>query len=459
MNTTEYALVQGARPFVPAIERRPADVKLVSDVMEAPLWLCPDHTVRMALAIMKGLSVELVAIVEGGAYLGTVDWKDLITAPPDEPLLRVMRKDAPYLSPDASVREAAEMLTNQKLSRVPVVRNDALVGLLGAVNLLNEVGRSEDPLTGLPWSDSLREWALARFRSGKELSILFFDLDNFGQFNKRFGHLVGDHVLQEVAGALREGVDPHMDFLCRYGGDEFTIATMRRSEAANALAADLAHAVACLRPSGSEEPITVSWGAFGGQRDREREDVHYAATLDALINQASKNCQKMKDRKKEEAQVAPSAQAVVAVDVGDVGPITLRSLSVVAGDGDSVASVELRVGESLFSATLSGPPDRASTLKTVAQAVADAISHALPNDCTMVVHDCQVSSEVDGSEFVRVKSTLYTADAMRELTGSHSVEGDPQRAVALATIASAQAEVLSAVERGSLRENGPSPVT
>ncbi len=59
-------------------------------------------------------------------------------------------------------------------------------------------------------------------RSRQPVGILVCDLDHFKQINDRYGHLVGDTVLKEVAhrliGAVRNG-----DLVARYGGEEFVV--------------------------------------------------------------------------------------------------------------------------------------------------------------------------------------------------------------------------------------------
>ena len=59
-------------------------------------------------------------------------------------------------------------------------------------------------------------------RSGKELSVLFLDLDRFKRVNDRYGHLVGSNVLRRLSEVLFDCVR-QVDTLARYGGDEFTI--------------------------------------------------------------------------------------------------------------------------------------------------------------------------------------------------------------------------------------------
>jgi diguanylate cyclase (GGDEF)-like protein/PAS domain S-box-containing protein len=83
-----------------------------------------------------------------------------------------------------------------------------------------------DPLTGLPNRRFLIEEldkTLARHhRSGQFGALLFIDLDNFKLLNDTMGHDVGDMLLRQVAGRLRQALRDS-DQLARLGGDEFVV--------------------------------------------------------------------------------------------------------------------------------------------------------------------------------------------------------------------------------------------
>ena len=59
-------------------------------------------------------------------------------------------------------------------------------------------------------------------RSGHTFSILFLDIDHFKQINDTLGHAVGDAVLKEFVGVVRQHLREY-DIVARWGGDEFLV--------------------------------------------------------------------------------------------------------------------------------------------------------------------------------------------------------------------------------------------
>jgi two-component system, cell cycle response regulator len=83
-----------------------------------------------------------------------------------------------------------------------------------------------DPLTGVGnrriFDERLVAEVARTIRHGRPLALLMFDLDHFKQVNDRFGHLVGDSLLELFGGILRLELRAS-DLPCRYGGEEFLV--------------------------------------------------------------------------------------------------------------------------------------------------------------------------------------------------------------------------------------------
>jgi diguanylate cyclase (GGDEF)-like protein len=78
---------------------------------------------------------------------------------------------------------------------------------------------NHDDLTGLLNRSGIAQ----RFRAGDTATTaMFIDLDHFKEANDRFGHAMGDVVLQQVAQRLEASVRSQ-DMIARIGGDEFFV--------------------------------------------------------------------------------------------------------------------------------------------------------------------------------------------------------------------------------------------
>jgi diguanylate cyclase len=94
---------------------------------------------------------------------------------------------------------------------------------LEADNLTWQRQASEDALTGLP-NRRFAELRLPELAAaGSPLCVAVADVDHFKGVNDRFGHFVGDEVLQQIAALLRDNVRDN-DVVARFGGEEFLIA-------------------------------------------------------------------------------------------------------------------------------------------------------------------------------------------------------------------------------------------
>jgi diguanylate cyclase (GGDEF)-like protein len=106
-------------------------------------------------------------------------------------------------------------------------------------------------------------------------SIIFFDLDGFKAVNDRYGHVVGDQILQNVSAVLLAGVR-ECDMVARLGGDEFGVLLFKTTpDVAKAKAEVLScrvNQVKLAHPDGGIG-VSVSWGVAPCEPDDTPESV------------------------------------------------------------------------------------------------------------------------------------------------------------------------------------------
>ena len=124
-----------------------------------------------------------------------------------------------------------------------------------------------------------REFARAA-RMDKPLSLLFADVDHFSAYNRERGHLFGNQVLKDVAGAVHQSCRKY-DIVARYDGDQFAVlAPETASPGSQVLGHRIGSAVRSMSvreaaPAGSLS-ISVGAATFPGDAD----------SADKLIEQA-----------------------------------------------------------------------------------------------------------------------------------------------------------------------------
>ncbi|MFO1195240.1 MAG: EAL domain-containing protein [Rhodoferax sp.] len=115
-----------------------------------------------------------------------------------------------------------------------------------------------DTLTGLPnrrmLRDRLEQELRKSRRDGRQIAILFIDLDHFKEVNDTLGHDAGDALLVEAARRIR-GCVRATDTVARMGGDEFTVvlAELHDGEHLERIVQGLLHALAALFQIGDEQ--------------------------------------------------------------------------------------------------------------------------------------------------------------------------------------------------------------
>lgn len=111
-------------------------------------------------------------------------------------------------------------------------------------------------------SQALEREASRAKRYGHSIAFLMIDVNRFKEINDRFGHQVGDKVLQAVASLLLETVR-ETDIVVRYGGDEFLIMLLETGGEAEVVKRRVLEKAACRSElhESVDFPVTLSIGS------------------------------------------------------------------------------------------------------------------------------------------------------------------------------------------------------
>lgn len=100
----------------------------------------PGNRIDVLQKMMRyNLTGLLVVRSSDGMLAGVITRKDILNNPDEDQLSLLMRKDITYVSSKDSVEDAARLMVENKLHRLPVVDNHSLVGIITPTDLLREV--------------------------------------------------------------------------------------------------------------------------------------------------------------------------------------------------------------------------------------------------------------------------------------------------------------------------------
>lgn len=139
--------------------------------------------------------------------------------------------------------------TYPKWAAISVIKNDAgeITHYMASFTDISDRKAAEeriqylahhDDLTGLinrySLEHRLKQAINSTRREGRNLAVMFIDMDRFKLINDTLGHHVGDKLLQEVAHRLRQ-CGRESDIVARLGGDEFVLVATALNAPADAL--------------------------------------------------------------------------------------------------------------------------------------------------------------------------------------------------------------------------------
>lgn len=118
--------------------------------MKKSVTTSPKVTVKEAAKIMVNQSIGSLVVVEKGKLVGIVTERDILkyiatSTKPHTPISKIMSKNVKTVKSDSDIEEAAAIMTQNKIKKLPVVDKGKLVGIVTATDLVAHAENFDEP--------------------------------------------------------------------------------------------------------------------------------------------------------------------------------------------------------------------------------------------------------------------------------------------------------------------------
>lgn len=178
----------------------------------------------LTLAVLEGMPLHLT--------------KETIQSYKNSQVVQMLKSDELVLIPlKAKDKVNGIIVADNFITKKPITKDDLrmLIMLANQAGLAIENSQLYEKTVMRAHMDSLTElWNHGYFQyilqtqlekaraTSKPLTLVMLDIDDFKVYNDSLGHQSGDRILKELAFVLKNQ-SRKMDYVCRYGGEEFTI--------------------------------------------------------------------------------------------------------------------------------------------------------------------------------------------------------------------------------------------
>jgi diguanylate cyclase (GGDEF)-like protein len=231
-----------------------------------------------------------LAVVKDGRPLGVVRREQLfalLTKPlhqevySKKPVSSVMESPTLLIDGQLRLEQASRLVTQKSRPRLTeefvITKDGRYHGLGQTIDLLRliteqqlQAAKHSNPLTLLPGNGAVRSCIDRLIEEKRRFLVCYFDLDAFKPYNDAYGYSQGDQVILHLAGLLKAGFSPLLDFIGHLGGDDFLV-VMRsadwRARVVKVLQQFSADVASFYRPEHAEAGYIVGTDRDGHRRE------------------------------------------------------------------------------------------------------------------------------------------------------------------------------------------------
>ncbi|MFC1686123.1 cyclic nucleotide-binding/CBS domain-containing protein [Nanoarchaeota archaeon] len=115
----------------------------VKEVMKSVRIMGYDSSAKQAAVLMKKLKIGSIVITDDSRAVGIVTERDLLTKitaenklPSKIKIKDIMSRNLITIEPDDSVEDAVYLMIQHKIKKLPVVKNEELLGIITSTDLV-----------------------------------------------------------------------------------------------------------------------------------------------------------------------------------------------------------------------------------------------------------------------------------------------------------------------------------
>jgi diguanylate cyclase (GGDEF)-like protein len=194
------------------------------------------HVQRLRISMQEEKNNLFSLVVLEGMPLHLT--KETIQHYTNDPVIKMLKSDELVIVPlKAKDKVNGIIIADNFVTKKPITKDDLrmLIMLSNQAGLAIENSQLYEKTVISAHMDSLTElWNHGYFQhllaielekakaTSNPLSLMMLDIDDFKVYNDSLGHQDGDRILQDMATVLKNQ-SRKMDYVCRYGGEEFAV--------------------------------------------------------------------------------------------------------------------------------------------------------------------------------------------------------------------------------------------
>ncbi|MEI7542265.1 MAG: GGDEF domain-containing protein [bacterium] len=283
-----------------------------------------DTVMSMLERLQKHRMGAIVVINKDDVPVGIITERDIIQALViykqetfEKQAQDIMSAPVLTLDPEQDIDSAAILMTLNGIRRIPITKENKLIGLITYRDITNALRKSyyvleekaqmlqdmanRDSLTKLFNKRLINEEIKKQFDAAKEsnspMAVIMIDIDHFKKINDTYGHPCGDYVLKTLSSILLSK-SRDINIVGRYGGDEFIVLGAISDHKSSLYFAERLRMIIESTPflyENQELKITISTGVCVWNSKIKDAKTMIKLADGALYNakQAGRNCVKM----------------------------------------------------------------------------------------------------------------------------------------------------------------------